>query len=89
LLTALQSVSLEGNKIKETYLFSERVFKAHDIETISINRRILNFGRGPRAHNFIEIQTKSGYIISMEYFYSEIPDRYNILKGWHEKHTNS
>jgi hypothetical protein len=82
-----QSVVLEGDTIKEIYFFSKRTFKAHDIETININRRVLNFGKGPRAHSYVDIQTKNGYVISIEYFADQSPDIYEILQGWHRKHA--
>lgn len=85
-LSLPQSIVLEGNVIKESYLFSQKKFKASEIETININRRIVDFGRGPRGHSFIDVQIKSGYVISMEYFSTEIPDRYEILQGWHKKY---
>lgn len=84
-----QSVILEGNTIKEKYLFSERTFKAQDIETINVNRRVVDFGRGGRAHSFVDIQAKNGDIISIEYFAYKTPDIHEILQGWHKKHSTS
>lgn len=82
-----QSVILERDTIKEKYLLSERIFKAHDIETININQRTLNLGRGPRSHSFVDIQAKNGYVISIEYFANRNPDIFEILQGWHKKHS--
>jgi hypothetical protein len=82
-----QSVVLEGDIIEENYFFSKRIFKAPDIETINVNRRILNFGRGPREHSFVDIQAKNGCVISIEYFAYKSPDIYEILLEWHKKNS--
>jgi hypothetical protein len=87
-LLSPQSVYLASDTITEEYFFQKKSFKANGIESISINHRFLNFGRGPRAHSFVDIATKSGYTISIEYFHSKTPDIYEILQGWHKKHTS-
>ncbi len=83
-----QSVVLEGDTIKESCFFSKRTFKAHEIETIKVNRRVLNFGRGQSAHSFVDIQAKNGCVISIEYFADKNPDIYEILSEWHKRNTS-
>jgi hypothetical protein len=85
-LLSTHSISLKGDTIREKRLFSERLMQASEIEKIEINRRLVNAGRGPRNHDFLDIQSNSGEIISIEYFYGQRPDIHDILLGWHRKH---
>jgi hypothetical protein len=81
-----QSIALAHDVIFERRFFSEKSIRASDIQEIKINRRLLDFGRGWRQQDFIDIVSKNGVMISIEYSSKRNPDIYKILLGWHEKH---
>jgi hypothetical protein len=80
-------ITTKRDLLRAKYFFSQKTFRAQDIETINIREQLLNMGRGPRLHAYIDIRAKNNDQISFEYFRGQLPDVHEVLVNWRKTYT--
>ncbi|GEM_PF-4118865 len=85
-LFKVQSITLYEDRIQEVRPFSTREFRASEVEKIEVNRYLLSTGIRRSYHNYLEVQSKSGAVISVEYTITKNRDIHKTLLRWHEKY---